>query len=61
MKRKIRVFINGEYQFTTTHFRTIADVIRHIRAVKHLDIASAPNHKYLTVYDYDKIRGVYAD
>ena len=60
MYRKIDVYVNGVYQFSTNHYRTLRDVIREIRAVKHLQIASIPS-RYLTVYDYDTIKAVYAD
>ena len=60
MYKKIDVYVNGVYQFSTNHYRTLRDVIREIRAVKHLQIASIPN-RYLTVYDYDTVKAVYAD
>lgn len=58
MNRKIDVFINGKYQFTTTHYKTIKELITHIRAVKHIEIASVPN-RYITVYDYDTVYAKY--
>lgn len=60
MYPKINVYINGIYQFSTTHYPTIKALKEHIRAVKHLIIASAPYPKYLTVYDYDKVKAFYA-
>lgn len=54
MYKKIDVFINGKYHFTTSKFKTAADLVRYIRAVKHLYIADIPA-RYLTVYDYDKV------
>ena len=60
MYRKINVYINGEYKFSTTHYRTLRDVVKHIRAVKHIMISSVPN-QWLTVYDYDKVKAVYAN
>jgi hypothetical protein len=54
MYRKIDVFVNGIYQFSTTRYKTAKELINHIRAVKHLYIASIPA-RYLTVYDYDKV------
>lgn len=54
MYRKIDVFVNGVYEFSTNHYRTCRDVVRHIRAVKHICIASVPNDRYITVCDYDK-------
>lgn len=59
MHKKIDVYVNGEYQFSTTQYRTLRDVIRHIRAANHIMIASLPP-KYLTVYSYDKVKAVYA-
>ena len=59
MYRKIDIFVNGIYQFSTTQYRTQKEVINHIRAVKHLYIAGIPA-RYLTVYDYDKITAKYS-
>lgn len=55
MYRKIDVYVNGEYCFSTNSFRTCKDVINHIRAVKHICIASTPRNRYVTIYDYDKV------
>lgn len=51
---KIRVYINGEYEFTTTKYRTCKECIKDLRATKHIMIASIPD-RYLTIYDYDKV------
>lgn len=53
---KIRVYVNGEYQFTTTRYRNTKELRSHIRAVKHIQVAGIPNPIYLTVYDYDKLK-----
>lgn len=58
--KKIDVYVNGVYAFSTTQRKTCKDVVNHIRATKHLVIASVPENKYLTVYDYDTIRAIYA-
>ena len=60
MNRKIDVYVNGVYEFSTTQYKTCKEVVNHIRAAKHLVIASVPENKYLTVYDYDTIRATYA-
>ena len=59
MYPKINVYVNGIYKFSTNKYRTCKEVIEHIRAVKHLQIASFPKDEYLTVYDYDRLRVVY--
>ena len=59
MYRKIDIYVNGIYQFSTTRYKTQKDVINHIRAVKHIEIASVPAPQYLTVYDYDRITAIY--
>lgn len=59
MNRKIRVYINGNYEFTTTRYKTQKELKNHIRAVKHIEIASLPQNRYITVCDYDKIRCEY--
>lgn len=58
--KKIDVYVNGVYEFITTQYKTCRDVVNHVRATKHLVIASMQDNKYLTVYDYDTIRAVYA-
>ena len=58
MYKKINVYINGKYEFSTNAYRTCKDVIRMIRNTKHIHIASMPD-RYITVYDYDKIRATY--
>ena len=60
MYRKIDVFVNGVYEFSTTHYRTCRDVVRHIRAVKHLCIGSYPDYRYISVCDYDKVVARYS-
>ena len=57
--KKIDVYINGEYKFSTKAYPTCDACIKEIRARKHLEIASIPT-KYLTVYDYDTVKAVYA-
>lgn len=59
MYPKINVYVNGIYKFSTNKYRTCKEVLEHIRAVKHLRIASVPGDEYLTVYDYDRLRVVY--
>ena len=60
MYRKIDVFINGVYEFSTNHYRTCHDVVRHIREAKHLCITSLSHDRYITVYDYDKVVARYS-
>lgn len=56
---KIKVYINGEYKFTSTRYNTIKQLKEHLRAVKHIIIASIPTDEYLTIYDYDRIHCEY--
>lgn len=60
MYRKIDVFVNGVYEFSTNHYRTCRDVVRHIRAVKHLCVGSYPDYRYISVCDYDKVVARYS-
>ena len=57
--KKIRVYINDEYKFTTTRYKTIKELKQYLRAVKHIEIASIPVNEYVTIYDYDKIHCEY--
>lgn len=54
MYKKIDIYINGVYTFSTNKYKTCREVVDHLRAVKHIMVASIPN-KYITIYDYDKI------
>lgn len=57
MYRKINVFVNGAYEFSTNAYESCTELIKEIRARKHLGIV---NGRYLTVYDYDTLRAKYA-
>ena len=59
MYKKINVYVNGKYAFSTNRFRTCKEAIKEIRATKHIAIASIPTTRYLTVYDYDTLRASY--
>ena len=59
MYKKIDVYVNGKYEFSTNRYRTCKEAKEDIRAIKHLVIASIPT-KHLTVYDYDKLSCRYA-
>ena len=56
MKKKIQVYINGNYEFTSEGFTTCKALKDHIRAVKHIAIAIPSGYRHLTVYDYDNIQ-----
>lgn len=59
MYNKIDVYINKEYVFSTRQYPTCRAVVKEIRARKHIVVASIPAH-YMTVYDYDTVKAVYA-
>jgi len=59
MYKKIDVYINGVYQFSSNRYKTCKELKNHIRAVKHIQVASMPI-KFITVYDYDKVVCRYA-
>lgn len=61
MKRAIRVYINGEYEFTTNKYRTQKELKKDLRNTKHIVIASLPKDRYLTIYDTDKIHCEYKE
>lgn len=58
--KKIDVYINGVYEFSSTQYKSCKELVNHIRATKHIVIASVPENRYLTVYDYDTLRAMYA-
>lgn len=59
MYKKIDVYVNGKYEFSTIKYPSCKALKDHIRAVKHIEIASIPT-KYLTINDYDKLSCRYA-
>ncbi len=59
MYNKIDVYINKVYAFSTRQYPTCRAVVKEIRARKHIIVASIPAH-YVTVYDYDTVKAVYA-
>ena len=61
MYRKIDVYVNGEYKFSSNRYPTCKALKDHIRAVKHIEVASVPEPYYVTVNDYDKLVCRYAD
>lgn len=60
-KRTIQIYINDKYAYTTQKFYTIKEAIQEARRTKHLEIASIPKNYYITIYDYDKLTGLYID
>ena len=60
MYKKIDVYVNGVYQYSTTKFRTCKDAVKEARGTQHLVIASVPT-RYLTIYDYDKVTARYSN
>lgn len=60
MYKKIKVYVNGEYKFSTHKFPTCKACKDYIRAIKHLEIESIPTNEFLTVNDYDELRVEYA-
>lgn len=57
MYKKINVYVNGEYKFSSSKYRTCKELKNHIRAVKRIYIEP---HGYLDVCDYDKLIVRYA-
>ena len=55
MLRKIDVYVNGIYEFSTMTTRNCSQVVRDVRNTKHIIVASVLENRYLTVYDYDKV------
>lgn len=59
MYRKIDVYVNGVYQYSTNKFKTCKDAVREARRTQHLVIAAIPT-RYLTIYDYDVVTAKYS-
>ncbi len=60
MYRKVDVYINGAYEFSSMQYPSCKALHSHIRSTKHIEVASAPRNRHLTVNDYDSLRVVYA-
>lgn len=61
MYRKINVYVNGEYKYSTNRFENCKKAVKELRTTKHIIIASLPKPEYLTIYDYDKVTAKYAN
>ncbi len=48
MYKKIDVYVNGKYEFSTTQYPSIKALTARIRADKHILIHSIPN-RYITI------------
>ena len=59
MYKKIDVYVNGEYKFSSQKYRSCKELKDHIRAVKRIYIESIPSY-WLDVCDYDKLIVRYA-
>lgn len=54
MYRKIDVYINGVYEYSTNKFKKCKDAVKEARNIRHIEIASIPN-RYITIHNNDKI------
>ena len=61
MYRKINVYVNGEYKYSTKYAKNCKDAIKKARDKKHIVIPGMPKPEYLTIYDYDKVTAKYAE
>lgn len=59
MYKKIDVYVNGVYQFSTKAYKNCKELKARIRADKKIFIASIPN-QVIEVCDYDKLVVRYA-
>lgn len=55
--KKIQIFINGEYAYTTEKFNTIKNAIASLEIKKEVLVKSIPNDKKIILKDGDKITG----
>lgn len=58
MYKKINIFINGRYAFSTCKYRTCSEAVKDFRATKHIFIGPG---EYITIYDYDTIKATYRE
>lgn len=54
--RKISIYVNGKYAFTTERFNTIKECIKDARERKVIEVASIPNYT-IEIKENDVIKG----
>lgn len=54
--RKISVYVNGKYAFTTKRFNTIKECIKNARERKIIEVASIPNY-IIEIKENDIVKG----
>lgn len=59
MYKKIRIYVNGCYEFSTHQYKTCKEAVKDLRAKHCIRIASVPKDRLLTIHDHDKIRASY--
>lgn len=58
MNKKINVFINGKYEFSTHAYKTCTEAVKDIRTKKRILVASIPN-KHIVISDNDTVKATY--
>lgn len=54
MNKKINVYKNGEYAYTTTKFKTCKEAVEDCRSRKEIKVSSVPDY-IVTINENDKI------
>lgn len=54
--KKISIYINGKYAFTTEKFNTIRECIKNAREKKIIEVASIPNY-IIEIKENDILKG----
>lgn len=55
--KKIDVYVNGVYQYSTTRHSTVKAAIAALKMAETVEIASVPRNKTLTIAPTDRITG----
>ena len=54
--KKISIYVNGKYAFTTERFKTIKECIKDAREKKTIEVASIPNY-IIEIKENDVVKG----
>ena len=61
MYRKINVYVNGNYAYSTNRHKTLRSAVNDAKTRKGIEISSIPAFEHLTIKETDKVSAKYAD
>ena len=58
--KKINVYINGIYEYSTERFTRCRDAVAAAKSAKRITVASVPKNRFVTICDNDKVTAHFA-